>query len=92
MRVWVSPQMADCGGLPQVVQVGFLLFLLTRIKIIFYLILFFFVMFNVCHFPFVHSQGNLLRPSSTLFREWATVSIKTHVLLGSVSRKYQNIR
>lgn len=43
-------------------------------------------MFNFCHFPFVHSQGNLLRPSSTLFREWATVSIKTQVLLETVSR------
>lgn len=92
MRVWVSPQMADCGGLPQVVQVGFLLHKRPILKLKLPSNIFFFVMFNFCHFPFVYSQGNLLRPSSTLFREWATVSIKTHVLLESVSRKYQNIR
>lgn len=46
----------------------------------------------ICFFPFVHSLENLLRPSSTLFRGWATVSVNTPLRLWSASRKQYNIR
>ncbi len=75
MRLIIFCQMADCGGLPQVVQVGFCLshtsMLSSNFLRLTYLLTFILLSFR--------SQGNLLRPSSTLFREWATVSKPAHV-------------
>uniref|UniRef100_A0AAQ4S5F0 Ndrg family member 3a n=1 Tax=Gasterosteus aculeatus aculeatus TaxID=481459 RepID=A0AAQ4S5F0_GASAC len=77
-------KMADCGGLPQVVQVCFC-----------HLYVWSFINFLSCPsslltlnpFYVFHSQGNLPRPSSTFFREWATVRKHVFCYLWLVRKK-----
>ncbi len=83
--------MADCGGLPQVVQVGFVCGNTLLSSAVFVTVLS--KLSSNFHPLSFHSQENLPRPSSTLFREWATVSKLAHVFcyLLSVMKKYQMI-